>query len=582
MTATKAAPTSTDASGFEKPGPGTWTLDTGHFGANSSRICQDLIAEGCTKGSAEGFALMGAPLKQLDAAFVRGRFYIKMTPLVGGGLDLPTPPGPVLWMATRLHPKFRNAEKTAGRALGERFWMDEHKRWVDEWKPKLEQQCRTFSAVDPATLTNDQLASHIDELYALAQFGTALHFRLHVSDLGPIGILLVQARDWGLDSGEIMMTLSGHSPATNAPGEALAAIRHIVAAKGAKPTTLDEVRDLSPEASDLLDAFLGEYGWRLTTGYDIRALTLGEMPATILTAVNAAPSEASAAESNAAALKVGDEAFDALRAKVDPADVAQFDEMVADARALYGLRDENGPLTYQWPTGLLRRAVLETGKRLVSSGRLPGIGADEPHDAIFDLSAAEMASLLRGGDQPALAEIEQRARAREQGMKLDAPTTLGRVEDDPPLWTMPTNLRKFLDAIFTVLEMVENESPALQTKLAAAQADLAHAPKLTGTGVGDEPYVGKACVVHEADEAIANLEPGDILVAPYTVPTYNAVLSIAGAIVSDAGGLLCHAAVIAREYGIAAVVGTGQATSTIPDGATIRVDPTTGYVTVLS
>jgi hypothetical protein len=106
MTATAFALTTASSAAFEKPGTGTWNLDTGHFSAGSSRIGQDLIRTGCSNGSAEGFALMGAPLKQLDAEFVRGRFYLRMTPLVGSGADLPTPPAAVLWLAARLHPAF--------------------------------------------------------------------------------------------------------------------------------------------------------------------------------------------------------------------------------------------------------------------------------------------------------------------------------------------------------------------------------------------------------------------------------------------------------------------------------------------
>lgn len=582
MTTTAQVHASANSTTFVKPGNGTWNLDTGHFGADSSRICQDLIRVGCATGSAEGFALMGAPLKQLDAEFVRGRFYLRLTPLVGGGLDLPTPPAPVLWLAARLHPAFRRAETTAKQSLADRFWMREHQRWVEEWRPRLEADCREFATVDPATLSDEALAGHLDDLYSLAEFGTTLHFRLHVSDLGPIGLLLVKARDWGLDGRDVMRALSGHSPATNAPGEALAAIRRIAAGQPIPPETLGDVRSMSPEAARLLDDFLDEYGWRLTTGYDIRARTLGEMPATILTAINSAPGSVTAADSNDEALRVGDEALARLRDEVDASHVAELDAMVADARALYGLRDENGPYTYQWPAGLLRRAVLEVSRRLEAAGSLPEVGEgggddrSEPNDTVFDLSAAEMSDLLRGSGSPSVEEIAERAQVRREGMVLDAPATLGRVEEDPPLWTMPKHLRQFLDAIFTVLEMIENEAPP------------GTEGELSGTGIGTETYTGRACVVLEADDvashadpAIANLEPGDVLVVPYTVPTYNAVLSIAGAVVSDSGGLLCHAAVIAREYGIAAVVGTGNGTSVIPNGATVEVNPVDGSVTVI-
>jgi pyruvate,water dikinase len=71
-------------------------------------------------------------------------------------------------------------------------------------------------------------------------------------------------------------------------------------------------------------------------------------------------------------------------------------------------------------------------------------------------------------------------------------------------------------------------------------------------------------------------------VAPYTAPTYNAVLSMAGAIVTEQGGLLCHAAVIARELDLPAVIGAASAMSRIPDGATVEVDPVAGRVTVLT
>ena len=78
-----------------------------------------------------------------------------------------------------------------------------------------------------------------------------------------------------------------------------------------------------------------------------------------------------------------------------------------------------------------------------------------------------------------------------------------------------------------------------------------------------------------------SVEPGDVLITPYTAPTYNAVLAVAGAVVTQEGGLLCHAAVIARELGLPAVIGATDAMG-IPDGAEVEVDPTAGRVSVLS
>ncbi len=563
--------TSTISNDFEKPGPGSWALDTGHFGADSSRICQDLITYGCGEGTADGFELIGAPLKRLAAEFVRGRFYTSMVPLVGGGVDLPTPPNPVLWLATRLAPAFRKAEKVAGRGVADRIWMHEHQRWIDEWRPELIGNWTRITAVDPTTLTDGELADHVAELNELLAESCRLHFRLHISDLGPVGLLLVRSREWRLDTAEVMMTLSGHSPATNAPGEALAELRSLVNESGATPSTLEEVRDISPQASLLLDGFLDEYGWRLTTGYDLRALTLREMPGAILASINAKSDDLNAAQSVDQAKVQGDKALAALLEQLPESAHEEFEQMVDDARALYGLRDDNGPLTYQWPGGLMRRAVLEVGRRLDAAGRLPsettGDG-DDANDAIFDLSAKEMVDLLNNKAAPDVETIRTRVNERRHNMTLTAPPTLGRVEENPPLWTMPPNLAQLMDIVLTVLDLLEIRDHAVG--------------ELAGTGIGTETYVGRACVVTEADEAAIKIEPGDILVAPYTVPTYNAVLSIAGAIVTDSGGLLCHAAVIAREYGMPGVVGVGAATSQIPDGAQIEVDPATGRVKILS
>ena len=103
---------------------------------------------------------------------------------------------------------------------------------------------------------------------------------------------------------------------------------------------------------------------------------------------------------------------------------------------------------------------------------------------------------------------------------------------------------------------------------------------LVGTGIGSAPYVGRAVVASTPEEAFNRLEPGDVLVATCTTPAYNCILPIVGAIVTEEGGGLCHAAIVARELGIAAVVGALDATTSIKDGDVIEVDPTTGTVRV--
>src|SRR5436190_24387674 len=91
---------------------------------------------------------------------------------------------------------------------------------------------------------------------------------------------------------------------------------------------------------------------------------------------------------------------------------------------------------------------------------------------------------------------------------------------------------------------------------------------------------GPAKVMRSLAET-SKLQPGDVLVAEPTAPPWTPLFATAAAIVTDTGGILSHCAVVAREYGIPAVVGTGNATRRIHDGQLIEVDGDAGIVRLL-
>ena len=101
------------------------------------------------------------------------------------------------------------------------------------------------------------------------------------------------------------------------------------------------------------------------------------------------------------------------------------------------------------------------------------------------------------------------------------------------------------------------------------------AHKVRGLGVSPGTYEGTARVIRDTSE-FGRIEPGDVLVTNSTTTAFNIVLPLLGAIVTDRGGLLSHAAIVAREYGIAGVVGCTDATRVLPDGALVRVDGAAG------
>jgi pyruvate,water dikinase len=92
---------------------------------------------------------------------------------------------------------------------------------------------------------------------------------------------------------------------------------------------------------------------------------------------------------------------------------------------------------------------------------------------------------------------------------------------------------------------------------------------------------GTARVIRSLAEA-GKLQPGDVLVTVSTEPPWTPLFATASAVVTDGGGVLSHSAVVAREYHIPAVVGTGNATTTFEDGQLIEVDGNNGIVRLVS
>ena len=149
------------------------------------------------------------------------------------------------------------------------------------------------------------------------------------------------------------------------------------------------------------------------TRYDIDGLTLGELPGTVLLSVlSATPAEVDGHE--AATL--------AVRGPVVPdGEGALFDEVLGDARGVMDMRDDNGPLTVEWPAGLLRRALLSVGTRLVTTGRI----ADAEH--ALELTPAEARVIMRTGT-PTAADLSERAAERARQARLTPPPVLGPEE----------------------------------------------------------------------------------------------------------------------------------------------------------
>jgi len=314
---------------------------------------------------------------------------------------------------------------------------------------------------------------------------------------------------------------------------------------------MDELR---ARAGPQLDAFLDDHGWRLVTGYDIDCLALVELPSLVVNLARSTPSDPIDENEAAAALEV-------LADKVGAANRDELDRLVGDARATVGLRDDNGAVTAAWPAGLLRRAMLAAGRSLVDQGVLADV------DHAIEVTVDELVDLLEGTSPLDGAAVARRAEQRAARSELVPPLQLGP-SADIPVDVLPAPMRTMARALFALREV--------------ATAPTGARTSLDGDGIGSAVVRGRALVATDPGDALDRLEPGDVLVAFGTTPAYNMVLSIVGAVVVEEGGLFSHAAVIARELGLSAVIGAAGAMAEIPDGALVEVDPVAGRVRVLA
>ncbi len=548
---------------WEPPGPGTWERDQSHFSPTVSRLMIELMEDAAPRGIREGFDVVGAPLDTMDVRFVNGQFYRRLVPIIGAGAAPRRPPPNALVRAVfAIHPRLRRRVRTAAAAMETGSWNDEADRWERTWKPDLIATNRRFGSVDVGAIDDAALAEHLEECIEHCRKAMVLHFRLHVSDLGPIGRLLLATGGWGIDPVAVMAALAGASPSTSEPKDALRPIARLLVQRNVAAKTLSDVRSAGEDVAALLDAYLLDYGSRLTTGYDLTDRTLLEIPELTLASLND-PELLGDTTTAELAKRRGDAALEEVRGQVPPEELTRFEGLVEDARRLYGLRDENGPLTVEWPAGVLRVGMLEAGTRLVASGRL------EAEGHVVNLSGEELVASLRGQVGPKAQAVATRDEVRKRRASQTSPAFLGPEPVEPDLDALPEVMRDMMAISMSVVDLLEAASPE------PSDVD----DRLTGTGVGDQPYRGTARVVTDAEDAFERVEPGDIVVAPFTVPTFNSILALAGGVVTEQGGLLCHTAVIARELGIPGIVGVAGALG-IPDGSMVTVDPVAGTVTV--
>jgi phosphohistidine swiveling domain-containing protein len=325
----------------------------------------------------------------------------------------------------------------------------------------------------------------------------------------------------------------------------------------AAPQVIDELGDSDDGRAFLaeLDAFLAEHGHRASLYVTVSAPSWIEDPTPLITVLQDAVTQperdplGKLTEFAAEREQLTAEARARL-AEFPTAVREQFEFLLGAAQQGSILQEDHNYWIDTQIVYEVRRVVLELGRRLAANGAV-----DDAAD-VFHLRLEELDDLsadLRG-------VVAERKLEIEHFRTVASPPMLGMLPPGPP----PD------DPISRAVIKMFGGRPT-----ESERADVLY-------GMAGSPGVarGRVRIVRSLAEG-DSLEFGEILVAPTTAPPWTPLFARAAAIVTDAGGILSHCAVVAREYSIPAVVGAKRATSVLRDGQLVEVDGTSGRIHVV-
>jgi rifampicin phosphotransferase len=413
---------------------------------------------------------------------------------------------------------------------------------------------------DIATLTGPALFDFLLEAFREHRrvLGDPLSIQAIMAGMEATWWLNDQLREWlGEKNAADTLTLSAPGNVTSEMGLALLDVADVIRPHPEVVAFLQDVKDDGfldelPKlaggtvARDAIEAYLDRYGMRCVGEIDITRPRWSERPTTLVPVIldNIKLFEPGAAErrfehGRREAQRKEQDVLSRLRALPDGEQKAdETKRMIARVRAFIGYR-EYPKYSIVSRYFVYKQALLEEAERLVQANVLP-----EKED-IFYLTFQEFHDIVRTNQVDGRL-IQQRKDAFRSYQALRPPRVL------------------------------TSDGEAIA---GAYRRDDVPAGALIGLPVSAGTVEGRARVI--LDMAQADLEAGDILVTAYTDPSWTPLFVAITGLVTEVGGLMTHGAVIAREYGLPAVVGVEQATRLIRDGQRIRVHGTDGYVEIL-
>jgi pyruvate,water dikinase len=444
--------------------------------------------------------------------------------------------------------------------------------WEREWLPEIQEHLAAWEATEPSALDGSALAVHLDGTLDRLRRLWQIHFTAWFPFVGAMSAFVDEHRELLGDGGPLgpYRMLGGLQSKTLETAHALWRLGRLAAsdadvrdalAAGDEEGALAALRSSAAAAPFVaeLDAFLARWGHSGVRDFPSTRSWTEDPTAVVKSLRDALASDAEDPEPAWSALAADREAAVAkARAELavgPPADRDRFERALASAQVGAVLSEDHS----HWIDSLcmyrIRLVLLEVGRRAVAAGTLAA------SEDVFMLGVDELRTLARvplAHDRRAL--VAERRAEMERFARVAPPPELGAPPAGPPPDT----------AVGRALGRFFGGPPPSSQDARLVRGAPASAGRTQGT----------ARVLASFDEA-GRVRRGDVLVVRTTTAPWTPLFATVAAVVTDAGGVLCHAAVVAREYGIPAVVGTGRGTSAIRDGDRVEVDGDAGTVRVL-
>ena len=527
---------------------GYWDWDKIHAPRPLSPLAGDTVVMSMGEGFTIAQHAFGSPLA-LRCRMVNNYLYAAFTPDASF-----TPPTSDL------------AEYTAEL---ERISFKIGQRWTNEWEPSLIPLLQKARTADYDSMNDTELLAALEEQLKNQIYMWEIHGWINLT-LVPATALtdFYNAEIQPADKNEAWQLLQGYKTKSVEAGTGLWRLSRSVMQSPTLKKQFEELdsRELpgALEQSDEGRAFLrrfreylDEFGWRSDGIYEVGDATWREDPTIALNTIQGymrLGEEHNPELSLEGATRRREDLTRAAREKLasDPNKLRRFDELMEAAKYNTRVTEDHGYWIDQMSVAALRRLCLSVGRRLAQKGLL-----DQPEDVFFLYKDEVRQALSSGADYRQQAQ-ERRAAFEEAG-RIVPPDHLGEAT--------PANPDPFfiaiVDKMLGFLPLEPSTDPAIITGVAASP----------GTAQGT------AKVVRTLVEA-SKLQQGDIMVCEMTVPTWVPLFATVRAVVADSGGILSHCAIVAREFGLPAVVGTRVGTQLLKDGMTVTVDGARGMVRI--